>query len=490
MFSDTDSSAPCDFILFGTLGDLACRKLLPALLQLEHSGLLHTNTRIIGCGREEFTLVAYHQHIHSILKPTDENIWQRFCAKLTYCTLDIRDHAQYTRLQQLVNPNERITISYFAISSQLFTLACQGLKQIGLTDFPARVVLEKPIGHDRASSIEINNQVAQFFKEEQIYRIDHYLGKETILNLLALRFANSIFSSNWDHRVIERVEITVAEEIGVEGRWDYYDKSGHARDMLQNHLLQILSLIAMDPPLSLAADNIRHEKLKVLKALRPIHATNVHHYTLRAQYDNNVINGQKVPGYLEEKGANTESKTETFVAVKAFIDNWRWSGVPFYLLTGKKLAKKQSEVLIYFKPQPHNIFNNIQQQLSPNRLIIRLQPDEGIELRTMNKIPGLSAQMQLHETGLDLHFSESFKSHRIPDAYERLVLEVLLGNQYLFVSREEIEHAWQWIDGIKSAWETQNSPLYKYPSGTWGPEELNHLFSGHALLTEDRHAMA
>lgn len=487
------SNTPCDFILFGTLGDLSCRKLLPALYQLEAAALLHPETRIIGCARDEIDLAQYHAEMYKALnnylpEPINEKLWATFKTKLYFCAVDLAQPNEFRKLKQYANPGERQIISYFAIPSYLYATACLGLEQAGLTTYPARLVLEKPIGYDLASSIEINDVVAQFFAEEQIYRIDHYLGKETILNLLVLRFANSIFSANWDHRVIERIEITVAEEIGVEGRWDYYDRSGHARDMLQNHVLQILSLIAMDPPLNLSAECIRSEKLKVLKALRPISPANVQEYTLRGQYAQNIINGAPVVGYLEEAGANQESKTETFVAIKAFIDNWRWSGVPFYLMTGKKLAKKQSEVVIYYKPQPHNIFSGLNQALSPNRLIIRLQPDEGVEVRIMNKVPGLSEQMQLHESCLDLHLSSTFNVERIADAYERLVLELFLGNQYLFVSRDEIELAWRWIDGIKMAWEHQNSPLYPYPSGSWGPKELNILFAGHALLREEHHA--
>ncbi len=494
MFAKAVSNYPCDFILFGTLGDLSCRKLLPALYELESTQLLHPDTRIIGCARESLSLVSYIDLVKAKLKqfltkPLDEHIWMRLVAKLAYCQLELNDHNQYKTLLNYVSPNDRVVISYLAIPPFLYAQVCQGLSQVGLTKQPSRLVLEKPIGHDLVSSIDINDQVAHFFEEDQIYRIDHYLGKETVLNLLALRFANSIFSLNWDHRVIDKVEITVAEEIGVEGRWDYYDKSGHARDMLQNHILQILSLIAMDPPLSLSAESIRTEKLKVLKSLRPISELNAQDYTVRGQYTGGLVNGQSIPGYLEEEGANPSSKTETFVAVKTYIDNWRWSGVPFYLLTGKKLSKKQSTVVIHFKSQPHNIFTQTDQKLTHNQLIIRLQPDEGMELRIMNKIPGLTQTMELHESKLDLNFNQAFNTNRIADAYERLVLEVMQGNQYLFVSREEIEHAWKWIDGIKMAWEHQDSPLYTYPSGTWGPNEVLRLFEDRTNIWSAEHAV-
>jgi glucose-6-phosphate 1-dehydrogenase len=495
MLEKAVSTYPCDLILFGTLGDLSCRKLLPALYQLECAHLLHADTRIIGCARDKLTLLAYQGLLKSKVQefltgPIDETVWLRFMAKVTYCQLDLTQFDDYQKLAEYVNPAERTTISYFAIPPFLYAQACVGLSQVGLNKHPARVVLEKPIGHDLASSKEINNQVARFFAEDQIYRIDHYLGKETVLNLLVLRFANLIFSSNWDHQFIDKVKITVAEEIGVEGRWNYYDRSGQVRDMLQNHLLQIVSLVAMEPPVDLSAESIRNEKLKVLKSLRMINKSNIQDHAVRAQYAGNVIQGKVIPGYLEEEGANQGSKTETFVAIKAYIDNWRWSGVPFYLFTGKRLAKKQTEVVIYFKSQPHNIFSQSKAELSPNQLIIRLQPDEGVEVRVMNKTPGLGEQMALRESKLDLNFNHLFHAQRIPDAYERLLLEIMLGNQYLFVSRDEIEQAWTWIDSIKTAWEAEQTPLYSYASGAWGPVEARRLFNEQEHLWDEQNAIS
>lgn len=487
------SNNPCDFILFGALGDLSCRKLLPALYQLERASLLHSDTRIIGCGRDDLSLPVFLDVIRTkvqkfLTEPIDETVWLHFITKLSYCQLDLTASEKYQKLLDYVNPSVRTIISYFAIPPFLYAQVCHGLSRIGLTSHPSRVVLEKPIGHNLESSKKTNDEVAQFFSEDQIYRIDHYLGKETVLNLLVLRFANSMFSSNWDHRVIDKVEITVAEEIGVEGRWEYYDKSGQVRDMLQNHVLQILSLVAMDPPLSLSSEDIRSEKLKVLKSLRLINGANVCDHSIRAQYAGNVVKNKVIPGYLEEEGADLNSVTETFVAIKAYIDSWRWSGVPFYLLTGKRLAKKQSEVVIYFKHQPHNIFNKFKKELPPNQLIIRLQPDEGLELRIMSKVPGLGENLALHESKLDLNFNNLFNTPRIADAYERLLLEVMLGNQYLFVSREEIEQAWKWIDEIKNSWDAESAPLHTYPSGTWGPEEVRKLFNGQAHIWDERNA--
>jgi glucose-6-phosphate 1-dehydrogenase len=465
----------CDLILFGTKGDLARRKLLPALYQLEKAGLLAAESRIIGVARDDMDNSGYIEMVKTNLttflkKETfDETVWQQLAAKLLYVQLDLTQTNDYKKLSELVDPSKRTLVSYFATPPALFGDLCKGLATAGLAAEPSRVVLEKPIGHNLASSIVINDHVAEHFKECQIYRIDHYLGKETVLNLLALRFANAIFASNWDHNAIDHVQITVAEEVGVEGRWSYYDDAGQMRDMVQNHLLQVLSLIAMEPPASLDADSIRDEKLKVLKALRRIDSSNVQEKTVRGQYTSGFVSGKQVPGYLEEDGARAGSLTETFVAIKVDIDNWRWAGVPFYLRTGKRMPKKHSEVVICFKTQPHNIFHETYNELPANKLIIRLQPDEGVEIQVMNKIPGLGEHMRLQQSKLDLSFDETFKSQRIADAYERLLLEAMLGNQYLFVRRDEVEQAWQWVDGIFNAWKNNNAPAQAYQSGTWGP---------------------
>lgn len=492
MFTAEASKSPCDFVLFGGLGDLSCRKLIPALYQLERADLLHSETRIICCDRQSLTLSAFLELLkiktqQLILDEMEESQWQCLTSRIVYCQLELNQPEDYQKLTALIKPNEKTAIFYLAIPPFLYAKACQGLSRFHLNNQKSRVVLEKPIGENLSSSIVINDEVGRFFVEDQIYRIDHYLGKETVLNLLVLRFANPVFSLNWDHRIIEKIEITVAEEIGVEGRWEYYDKAGQVRDMLQNHLLQILSLVAMEPPISLSAENLRSEKLKALKSLRMINESNVNEYTLRAQYAGNEIKGKKMAGYQDE-GTYPLSATETFVAIKAFVDNWRWSGVPFYLQTGKRLRKKQSEVVIYFKSLAHNIFHQNNKELLPNQLIIRLQPDEGVELRIMNKIPGLGDHIFLKDSKLDLNFNHSFNSERVVDAYERLLLEVMFGNQYLFVSRDEIEQAWKWIDGIKDAWEHANVPLYTYPSGTWGPEQVMHLFNGHSHVWNENHA--
>lgn len=478
---------PVDFVLFGTLGDLARRKLLPSLYQLDKANLLHEGTKIIGVARHTLTTPKYvktvrENFVEFLGEEICETTWKRFVKRLDFATISMTVHDDYKKLCEHVD-KERVMVCYFATPPSIFGDICKGMDAAGVIDESVRVVLEKPIGHDFASSEVINNQVAEFFQEKQIYRIDHYLGKETVLNLIALRFANSIFATNWDHNCIDHVQVSVAESVGIEGRWGYFDDAGQMRDMVQNHLLQILSLIAMEPPTTLDADSIRDEKLKVLKALRPINASNVSQKTVRGQYSSGFVAGKEVPGYLEEPDANEKSRTETFVAIKAEIDNWRWAGVPFYLRTGKRLPKKVSEIVIYFKRQPHNLFSDSFADLPANKLVIRLQPEEGVEVTVMNKVPGLtsSGSMDLQKSKLDLSFSEEFGDRRIADAYEKLLLEVMIGNQALFVRRDEVEQAWTWADSIIAAWNNNNETPEPYQAGTWGPVSSIGL-----LAREDR----
>jgi len=470
-----NSYEPCDFVLFGTLGDLSRRKLLPSLYQLEKADLMHPETTIVGVARQEMSLDDYIEEVHKNLvkfgeKDLCQQTWEKMKARLHYACVDMKDVTSYSVLDDHVDPSKTM-VCYLATPPAIYGDICQGLHSCEIIDSSVRVVLEKPIGHDLESSKVINEQVAEYFDEKQIYRIDHYLGKETVLNLVALRFANSIFATNWDHNCIDHVQISVAESVGIEGRWGYFDDAGQMRDMVQNHLLQILSLVAMEPPTTLDADSIRDEKLKVLKALRPINSFNINESTVRGQYTTGFVKGEEVPGYLEEDDANKQSRTETFVAIKAEIDNWRWAGVPFYLRTGKRMPNKVSEVVIYFKRQPHNLFGDSFKNLPPNKLVIRLQPDEGVEITVMNKVPGLtnSGSMDLQKSKLNLSFSEAFADEHIPDAYEKLLLEVMLGNQALFVRRDEIEQAWTWVDSILEAWKASSEPPEPYQAGTWGP---------------------
>ncbi len=465
---------PCDLTVFGTHGDLARRKLLPALYQLEEAGLLDPESAIIGVARRQFTDAGYVALVresleHFMKAPIDAAVWERFARRLRFAQVDLAQPEQYVRLNATVDQTRRDTVNYFAVAPALFGAICQGLAAAGLATPAARVVMEKPIGTDLASSRVINDAVGAVFNEGQVYRIDHYLGKETVLNLLALRFANSIFTTNWDHNTIDHVQITVAEEVGIEGRWGYFDQSGQLRDMVQNHLLQILTLVAMEPPSALEADSVRGEKLKVLKALRPITLDNAEEKAVRGQYAAGHLKGGPVPGYLEEEDGNAQSRTETFAALRVDIDNWRWADVPFYLRTGKRMAAKRSEVAIHFKRLPHNIFKESYRRLPANRLVIRLQPNEGVDIEVMNKVPGLGKGLHLQRTKLDLSFSEAFKGERIADAYERLLLEAMRGNQALFIRRDEVEQAWTWIDSIQEAWKGQNDLPKPYAAGTWGP---------------------
>ena len=473
---------PCDLVIYGALGDLSTRKLLISLYRLEKSELLEQDTRIIGIDRHdkeksEFIELA-RKSLKAFLNNTiDENIWERFAARLSYLKIDLTKMDQYQKLYDIVTPDSRVMVNYFSVAPFLFKDICQGLDQCGILNDESRMVMEKPIGHDLKSCKEINQAVAKAFNDDQVFRIDHYLGKETVLNLLALRFANSIFTTNWDHNTIDHIQITVAEEVGIEGRWEYFDKTGQLRDMLQNHLLQILTFVAMEPPVNLEAQSIRSEKIKVLEALRPITKCNVDQHTVRGQYTKGFLKNDQVPGYLEEQGANTESTTESFVAIRVDIDNWRWAGVPFYLRTGKRMNYKRTEIVVYFKRLPHNIFADSFHDLPPNKLIIHLQPNEGVEIEMLNKIPGIDGDIKLQKTKLDLSFSETFKKSRIFGGYEKLILEVLRGNPTLFLSREEIEQAWTWVDSIQNAWENSSNTPKQYPAGTWGPITSDSLLA-------------
>ena len=477
------SVEPCTFALFGALGDLALRKLFPALYQLDRALLLHDDTRILALAREAGTPqqhlanIEEHLRLYVAKAQIEEEPLRRFLARLDYVHVDFMNEADYVNLAEQVGANEQL-IAYFATPAAVYGGICENLHKVGLAD-RTRVVLEKPIGHDLASSRRVNDAVAQFFPETRIYRIDHYLGKETVQNLIALRFANSLFETQWNQNYISHVEITVAEEVGIEGRWGYFDQAGQLRDMIQNHLLQLLCLIAMDPPAELSADSIRDEKVKVLKALAPISGEGLSTQVVRGQYIAGYSRGKAVPGYLEEENSNTQSDTETFVALRADIRNWRWAGVPFYLRTGKRMPQKLSQIVIHFKEPQHYIFAPEQRLQISNKLIIRLQPDEGISLRVMTKEQGLDKGMRLRSGPLQLNFSDTYRSARIPDAYERLLLEVMQGNQNLFVRKDEIEYAWKWCDQLIAGWKKAGDAPKPYAAGSWGP------MSSIALITRD-----
>ncbi|WP_020405112.1 glucose-6-phosphate dehydrogenase [Hahella ganghwensis] len=469
------TTTQCDFVLFGALGDLAQRKLFPALYQLERSELLHDDTRILALARQEVDEAAFKAETLERLKDRipeeqrDPDSIKRFFSKVEFMRLDFLSPEGYDQLKAWKSDTDAPLLIYMATPPLIYGGIGANLKASGCIERSTRVVVEKPIGHSLESSHEINSQLAEYFDESQLYRIDHYLGKETVQNLIALRFANNLFETQWNQKYISHVEITVAEKVGIEGRWGYFDKAGQLRDMVQNHLLQLLCLIAMDPPSDLSADSIRDEKVKVLKALKPITPDVMEGHMVRGQYTAGNIDGKSVPGYLEEEDANRGSSTETFVAIKAEICNWRWAGVPFYMRTGKRMPEKLSEIIIHFKPAPHYIFDPDQKHIANNKLIIRLQPDEGISLQVLTKDQGLDKGMRLRQGPLQLSFSEAFNTGRVPDAYERLLWEFIKGNQYLFVRRDEVEWAWKWIDQIISGWEELGLAPKKYSAGSWGP---------------------
>lgn len=467
------------FFMFGASGDLAMRKLWPAIAQLHLAGHLKQAVAFVALGRESLSHGDYRarvsQKLTEALPEVKPSAIAAFTQAIDYFPIDINNPESFKVLQPYAEQKDTTSIAYLALPPHLYGQVAAGLASVANDRKQFRLVLEKPIGHDLASSEAINEEVARYFDETQIYRIDHYLGKETVQNLLVLRFANPLFSRNWDNDVIDHVQITVAESVGVEGRWSYYDDAGQLCDMVQNHLLQILALVAMEPPNKLDADSIRDEKVKVLKALRPVNAQTVRSLAVRSQYSRGQIQGEVVPGYLEEEGATQSSTTETFVALRIDIDTWRWANVPFYLRTGKRMREKRSEVVIVFKPQAHVLFQDGQIPANPNKLRIRLQPFEGIECQMINKIPGLGTKLMVQETTLNLSFNETFKVPRIPDAYERLLLAVFQGDQSLFVRRDEIKAAWAFIDTLKQAWEEDNTPLTRYAAGTMGSVESDRL---------------
>ena len=468
-----------DLIIFGATGDLSARKLFPALFQLDAAGLLPDDLRIIAVGRQEQTTEAFHHELLARMSSAkrqsiSDTAWQQFAQRLTYMSADFSAPSAFSGLQAELSES-RTSLFYLATPPSLFATICEQLSVDGCLAGSCRIVLEKPIGESLDTSREVNETLAQFFDEQDIYRIDHYLGKETVQNLLVLRFANRFINSQWDQSCIDHIQITVAEKVGIEGRWAYYDGVGQLRDMVQNHLMQLLCLVAMEPPNSLEAESIRDEKVKIVKALRPIDALSVKDHVVRGQYSQGVIDGESVPGYFDEEGCEAQgSDTETFVAIKAHVDNWRWSGVPFYLRTGKRMPDKVTEIIIQYKALPHHIFGE-GESAEPNRLIIRLQPNEGIEMTMVSKRQSLRDKLSLQTHTLNFDFREDGEIDRIPDAYERLFLDAINGDPSLFVGREEIEESWRWCDQLISACEQCGVKVNAYQAGSWGPSKSELL---------------
>ena len=462
---------PFDFIAFGGTGDLAERKLLPALYQRQRAGQFSEPTRIIGTSRAKMTHKDYREFARKAIvehvkkDEIDKAQLDSFLDRLHYVAADGKSGEGFDALKKQIGESDRIRVIYMAVAPALFGDIAKQAKKHGLVTPQTRIVVEKPIGRDLASAQALNDEIGAVFDEQQIFRIDHYLGKETVQNLMALRFANALYEPLWNSAHIDHVQITVAETVGLEDRVGYYDKAGALRDMVQNHILQLLCLVAMEAPSSMDADAVRDEKLKVLRSLKRINGGESGKLTVRGQYKAGASAGGPVKGYQEELGA--ESRTETFVAIKAEIANWRWAGVPFYLRTGKRLASRVSEIVIEFKHIPHSIFGDGAGSIQANQLVIRLQPDEGVKQWIMIKDPGPGG-MRLRYVPLDMSFANSFDV-RNPDAYERLVMDVVRGNQTLFMRRDEVEAAWRWIDPIQHSWADNLQDAQTYTAGTWGP---------------------
>jgi glucose-6-phosphate 1-dehydrogenase len=471
-----------DLVIFGGTGDLAMRKLLPALYHVHCDGLLSPGTRILCAAREARDQASFRNlpreqgeaHLGADFSALN---WATFSEHLDYCPVDARKPDSFTAMaKKLVGRDDHERVYYLSTAPSLFADICRNLHAAGLITPRSRVVMEKPLGHDLDSSRQINDQVGQYFAEGQIYRIDHYLGKEPVQNLLALRFGNMLFEPLWRRECVRDVQITVAEHLGVEARGEFYDKTGALRDMVQSHLLQLLCIVAMEPPASISADVVRDEKLKILRALRPIRDHDVAGKTVRGQYRAGAIEGQPVPGYLEEDDVPRDSRTETFVAIKAEIDNWRWAGVPFFLRTGKRMQEKLAEIVINFREPPLAMFD--MPPASANRMVIRMQPEETVEMYLMAKQPG--DVVQLRPVCLNLDLAETFQTRRL-EAYERLLMDVMRGNLTLFVRRDEQEAAWSWVEPIMEGWRSSRDRPKVYTAGTWGPAASNTLLSSSGM---------
>ena len=461
-------------VLFGATGDLARRMLWASLYFLDVDGFLPTGFRVIATARTAQTTEVFLAQIHDILaarpEALDDAAWTRFAARVTYVGGDATT-PQGAGLLKVALGGAKCPFFYLAISPSLYPKVCAALASSGLATDATRIVLEKPIGRDLASSRVTNDALSAVFDESRIFRIDHYLGKETVQNLLALRFANTLFEPLWNNLTIDHVQITVAETEGVGDRWPYYDEYGALRDMLQNHMLQLLCLVAMEPPADMEPDSVRNEKVKVLRSLRRFTRLDAQEKSVRGQYTPGVVGGAAAAGYTAERGQ--ASGTETFVALRADIDNWRWAGVPFFLRTGKRMPDKRTQIAIQFKPVPHSIFGQAgAQDLVANRLVIDLQPDEDISLTLMNKAPGLSqGGMRLQSMPLSLSLLRTYEGPgaRRRIAYERLLLDVIEGDATLFVRRDEVEEAWRWVDGVAEAWRDAGLAPKPYAAGSWGP---------------------
>ncbi|HET6372415.1 MAG TPA: glucose-6-phosphate dehydrogenase [Candidatus Polarisedimenticolia bacterium] len=484
------AAEPCAMVIFGATGDLTRRKLVPALYNVARDRLLPSGFSVVGFARREWSHQQFRDEMlagvneHSRSGQVNKEIWDDFAQGISYVPGEFADADAYARLAAHLKglESDRGThgnhLYYLATPPDRYPEILSGLGRAGLTgsvETPwARIILEKPFGRDRASARELNRRALEVFREEQIFRIDHYLGKETVQNILVMRFANGIFEPLWNQKYIDHVQITVAENIGTEGRGAYYDTAGALRDMVQNHMMQLLCLTAMEPPVAFEAEAVRNEKVKVLKSIRPFGPEEVATHVVRAQYAPGFIAGRPVPGFRAEKGIAPDSKTESYVALTMFVDNWRWEGVPFGLRTGKRLPKRATEIAIIFKQVPHLLFPRLEAgALQPNVLAFRIQPDEGISLKIASKVPGTLSAIQ--PVMMDFRYGSSFGGEP-PEAYERLLLDCMAGDSTLFTRGDEVEEAWKFVDGVIEAWQGPQAPgMHEYESGTWGPAAADGL---------------
>lgn len=478
---------PFTLVIFGAAGDLAHRKLFPALYNLMVDDWLPEGCRIIGVARHPYDTDQFRREVSQAIadfsrRSPDHKVLDRLVANTSYLTADFNDGQQYQALKTILSdsgdPYPANYLFYLATPPSAYPVIAKHLGEVGLShpinpDHWVRIIVEKPFGRDLDSAVELNTELHQVFDESQIYRIDHYLGKETVQNILVFRFANGIFEPLWTRQYIDNVQITVAESLGVAGRGSYYDNAGALRDMVQNHMLQLVSLIAMEPPVAYEPDAVRDEKVKVLRSIRPFTTRDVADYTVRAQYEAGELGGERVLGYLDEPDIASDSRTESFVALRLLIDNWRWAGVPFYLRTGKRLAKRATEIAIQFKTAPHRFFQDTETPaLAPNLLTIKIQPDEGISLRFGAKVPG--PQIQVRTVNMEFLYGTSFAGTP-PEAYERLLLDAMTGDSTLFTRKDEVESAWALVSSILNGWSRARGPIPTYTAGSWGPPESDLL---------------
>jgi glucose-6-phosphate 1-dehydrogenase len=481
------TSEPCALVIFGATGDLTKRKLIPALFQLAQQRMIPAEFAVIGVGRQPLSDEDFRSKMRLGLlefgdkEEFDESTWQSFAQGLFYISGDFDGDETYEAINKRLVEIEKSRatqgnrIFYLATAPDFFGLIAQKLGAFDLAQSPTgwtRIIVEKPFGHDLESARALNDALSAIFKENQIYRIDHYLGKETVQNLLVFRFANSIFEPLWNRQYIDHIQVTNAETVGVEGRGSYYDKAGVVRDMIQNHVFQVISLIAMEPPVSLHANSIRDEKIKAMQSVRPIPEDSVDKVAVRGQYGPGFVLGETVVGYREEPGVDPHSNTETFAALKLYLDDWRWSGVPFYIRSGKRLQKRVTEIAIQFKDVPHRLFTDADSPLEPNVLVIRIQPNEGITLRFGVKLPGQS--MRIRWVTMDFRYGSSFGA-KPPEAYERLLLDCMLGDSTLYARRDMVERGWEIVMPILNAWKKPAEDFPNYEAGTWGPKAAFEL---------------